>query len=536
MGQQPVGRRAHADASNKVVAPHKNKSDIKTPAPIPAFDGVALRDLQLAETHGAAVDAHGDVVQWGAGFTDELDPKAPLVPQKTLVGMDIVKVQLCGPKVYALSRSGSIYVFAAERILQLTPGSWRDKLPGASATIDYVKLDTVADGRPTKERFVSIAAGKHHLLALSQRGTVWSVPVDEHANAYGQLGYSQTALNAAPESQRTQVEAIPWRLEPQILARKRQGAGSTTSLLDVPMGDLPEGRVWVAPSNIRFATQLRPIPSLRDVEIAQIAAGLEHSAARTPTGRVVGWGRNTYGQLALGESSFGDTIAVPTEVRWPHAVLGADTRCTDLVAGAHNTFFVMRSNGAPPAPKGDDDDAPPKPLVLKDRVDVLAAGWGERGSLGNALRSQVCSVPARVKNVSGLLEYSEQQHTVVPIGVRSLTVGPDGQCALVVDVNSLGEQNHRDVWVWGANDQYQLGNGKHSNLATPALLTLPLPGGEATTQKNGPTLNRLLLVERSKVPGKAYEADGSGSQRKYHIEQHIVAGGDGMAVYGRVVL
>lgn len=475
-------------------------------------------------------------MQWGTGFSDALDPKAALQPQRTLVGKDIVRLQLCGPKIYALSRSGAIYVFASERLKQLTPGSWLDKLPGAAASIDYVKLSTVADGRSTNERFVSIAAGKHHLLALSRGGTVWSIPVDEHANAYGQLGYSQTALNAAPDADAKQVESIDWRLEPKIVARKKLAGASPSAIpdatLDVPTAGLPAGSVWVPPSSIRFATQLRPIPSLRDVEMAQIAAGLEHSAARTPGGRVVTWGRNTHGQLAHGESAFGDTIAVPTEVAWPRSVVGSDARCTNVVAGANNTFFVMHSRGAPVAK---DDDVPAALASATERVDVLAAGSGERGTLGNALRPQVCSAPVRVKSVSGLLEYSEEERTMAPIGIRALTVGPKGQCALVVDVRSTGEQNHRDVYVWGANDEYQLGNGKHVHLATPVLLTLPLPE-DTSSSKQGPTLNRLLLVERRKAPGAAYAPDGRASQRTYHIEQQIVAGGDAMAIYGRVVL
>lgn len=512
--------------SNKVAAPQKNKATVNVPLEIPAFDGVALRDLQLSETYGAAVDAHGDVVQWGLGFSDELDPKASLTPQRTLTGKDIVRVQLCGPKIYALSRSGAIYVFASQRIHQLVPTSWLNKLPGAAATIDYVKLSPMQGSRSASASFVAIAAGEHHLLALAKNGSVWSVPVDEHANAYGQLGYTRTTINAAPASDAQKVQPIDWRLEPKVVARSPAGGAA-----EVPLDDLPAGSVWVPPSSIRFATEIRPIPSLDGVVFAQIAAGLEHSVVRTPEGRVLAWGRNGNGQLGLGANVHVDTVAVPSEVSWPRSVVGKNAQCTNVAAGSNNTFFVVQSTGAP------EETVPEAARALasvQQRIDLLAVGAGQRGTLGNAQRNQLSNVPARVRTVSGLQEYSETARAMTPIPVRSLSVGADGQVAVVMDAPPMGDETRRDVYVWGANDQYQLGLGKRSNLATPALLTLSPEEDEAA--RHAPVLNRVLLVERRKVPGKAYDPHGNGAQRSYHVEQDIVAGGQGMAVYGRIVL
>lgn len=41
---------------------------LRTPTIAKWLDGVALRDLQLHESHAACVDARGDVYQWGSGF------------------------------------------------------------------------------------------------------------------------------------------------------------------------------------------------------------------------------------------------------------------------------------------------------------------------------------------------------------------------------------------------------------------------------------------------------------------------------------
>lgn len=49
--------------------------------------------------------------------------------------------------------------------------------------------------------------------------------------------------------------------------------------------------------DIRFATTLHEIPSLRQVKIAEVAAGHRHSLARLEDGKALGWGANGYGQL-----------------------------------------------------------------------------------------------------------------------------------------------------------------------------------------------------------------------------------------------
>ncbi|WFD00535.1 hypothetical protein MYAM1_003284 [Malassezia yamatoensis] len=523
--------------ANKVVAPQSSKSSIKTPTSIPAFDGVALRDLQLGKTYGAAVDADGDVLQWGTGFMDDQNPNSPIVPLKTLVGKDIVQLQLSGAKIFALARNGSIYVIASHRKNQsITAKSWRDTWLSSSPAIDHIVLTSALDNKPSKQKFVSISAGEHHLLALSQQGMVWSLPVDEYANEYGQLGYTTTTLNAVCVSEPNQLIPIASRLEPRIISRKKL-ANSDVHRNDLPLvnvsTELPSDTSLLGSNEIRFATELRPVPALRDIPMAQIATGLQHSAAKSKAGRVVTWGRNTHGQLALGETVFGDTIAVPTEVRWPTTIVGPNAECTDLIAGGNNTMFVVRSTQAPTAKQ--DKDQPTLTGAPKPRIDLLAAGSGSCGSLGNALRPQVCSSPVRVKNVSGLMEYNESQRALAPIPFRSVSVGSRGECALVMDSSPIGNEIHRDVWVWGNNENYQLGNGKHTNLAAPALLTLASKESQADALLcRTPPQNRVLLVERAKVQGASYAIDGRGTRRKYTIAQHIVANADAMAIYGRI--
>jgi alpha-tubulin suppressor-like RCC1 family protein len=142
----------------------------------------------------------------------------------------------------------------------------------------------------------------------------------------------------------------------------------------------------------RYCTTLHEVPALRGVEIAQIAAGSEHSVARTPSGLVLGWGRQTHGQTGLSNALGMECVPIPSEIVlskcFPNT--SVDIRCTDVKAAADNTFFTMsrREPGT----------------VAGGKIDVLAVGKGQWGTLGNAMWSQVTSVPVKVKTVSGLIE------------------------------------------------------------------------------------------------------------------------------------
>lgn len=426
---------------------------VRTPRSIPYFDGVALRDLVLEEKHGVAVDANGDVLQWGLGFFDETsrsaDPEAVplgrrrdrtsanqlaplganqgLAPVRTLVGKDIVKVTASDLKVYALSRKGEVFVFSAVQALQRpaqSQGGWSTNplsLFGAlsSANIDHERLVAAPSAAFQRgEKITDIVSGSNHLLALSTRGRTFSVPIDEKANVYGQMGVRRVLLNApaTPDSKATHTETI---LEPRMLAEvDNPRAPPNASLL--PSWALPPGvpesnpsskpvaptlpttpsdppprpaSLTEPPTSIRFCTTLHEVPALRNVPIAQLAAGTEHSIARTTDGRVLGWGRHTHGQVGLGAQLAVECVPVPSEIVLARSFPSSsvDVRCTDIAAGGDNTFFMTtrREPGA---------------LGVGLKVDVLAVGKGQFGTLGNAMWSQVQSAPVRVKTVSGLME------------------------------------------------------------------------------------------------------------------------------------
>lgn len=598
---------------------------VRSPRSIPYFDGIALRDLVLEEKHGVAVDANGDVLQWGLGFFDpssrqrsddalddvplgrrrekekanEMTPKGsmaaqPMAPVKTLVGKDIVKVVASDRKVFALGSRGDIYIFAAVQSEQ-----WPGKAAGWSwnplslfgllskPMIDHEKFSLVPGvaSFARGEKIVEVSSGTSHLLARSNKGRTFSAPIDEDGNAFGQLGTRRIILNSPKDDGKVElVEAV---MEPRMLIEQIESIPKTFRQSDVlPSWALPPGmegdsvgrhkprqyaNVYerrkvesglpplTEPSwSIRFCTTLHEVPALRGVEVAQIAAGSEHSLARTPSGRVLGWGRQTHGQSGLGAGIAVEAVPVPTEVVlskcFPNT--SVDITCTDIAAGADNSFFVMsrREPGTP---------------GVGTKIDVLAVGKGQWGTLGNAMWSQVTATPVRVKTVSGLLEYSERTGKTHPVPIHSISVGKPGSVALVLDtVETEGHQAFgRDVMVFGHNAAYQLGTGKRSNLSVPQHLQ-PLPpstqtiGGEVPgldTDKADPKLReadvnsgalthmphkRLQLVGSTKgetrsAPDFANDGQDEGrvggkKKKRAEIEETIICGSVSMAIFWKV--
>lgn len=106
----PPSDSAPSTSSSAVPAPAQT---VKRPAIAAPLSDLILRDLALSATYGVAVDANGDVLQWGAGFS----PQGHV--ERTLTGRDIVKVAATQEgKVFGLSKRGQVYVWAADKASQ----------------------------------------------------------------------------------------------------------------------------------------------------------------------------------------------------------------------------------------------------------------------------------------------------------------------------------------------------------------------------------------------------------------------------------
>jgi alpha-tubulin suppressor-like RCC1 family protein len=147
-----------------------------------------------------------------------------------------------------------------------------------------------------RNRIISIAAGRDHLLALTSSGRTFVHPITKNANTHGQLGFRKFDIpdpSSAASASRLHVELTPRAVaDPYSKSSRyaRESSSSATALLPVS-----ENLINVDDTDLKFSDRFFEVPALRSVRIVQIAAGSRSSFVRTDTGRVLGWGANDYG-------------------------------------------------------------------------------------------------------------------------------------------------------------------------------------------------------------------------------------------------
>ncbi|KAF8911083.1 RCC1/BLIP-II [Gymnopilus junonius] len=496
--------------ANKTLSPDAVSDPIPTPTVARWLDGVALRDLQLHQRHSACVDAKGDVYQWGDGFFGDISQPIRL-PKRTLRGKNIVELQLTEDKVYALSASGKVYTLASTVARQeLRPGTptpssdgwWGTGwLWGEDETVDFTELTAYGSNLGWREYFVSIKAGRNHLLALTSKGRVFAHPVNKKGNHYGQLGFSKFSM-PGPASQldtHLHVELVPKSLADPY-------STSTPSIRLKPTSYTSANLADVDDTSIRFCPHLLEIPVLRGTDVAEVAAGARTSFIRTPSGKVLAWGANEYGQLGLGSNIILDTITIPTEViLWRFTPETTDTRCLSVSAGGDLSSFIVEREANINAPT---------------LVDVLMSGNGQFGGLGNNAYTTAQSTPSRVKGISGLVQYSDCTQRLEPIRPGSISISPTGHVLATLNSSTESGIGGRDLMVWGRNQSHELGNAKKSTIASPT--GLQTPDGE-----------RFMLMRRKAKEVK--DLHGNIWKKGVDVEQREVVGYENSAVYWKIV-
>jgi alpha-tubulin suppressor-like RCC1 family protein len=296
--------------------------------------------------------------------------------------------------------------------------------------VDFVEL-SAEGGLKRGERWVNASAGLHHLLAVTNKGRAFSLPLSPSANTHRQLGTRQIFETPFPV------------------------ASSLSSAIPLS-ADLPPE------SDPRFVTQMTEIPSLAGIAIEQVAASDRTSFMRTPQGRVLGFGANESGQIGLGSNAAVEIVPVPVEVVLARNYAGGTSvKCLDIQAGGQMTMFTVERN------------TPGKGTL----VELLACGNGMNGALGNGLWSSAAGAPVRVKTVSGLTECrswisrevyqlmmpdSEKTSETLPLGLHkvSLSKAPTSHVFAVLDTVSQADIHGinqgiygKDVMVWGGNGE-----------------------------------------------------------------------------------
>lgn len=329
-----------------------------------------------------AVTSKGDVLEWGTGFDESTS-----IPQFILKSHNIKSVQISRGRIYAVSKSGdkllSIATSKAEQLQEQKTGG-ASKWFFSKTSPRQVKIPMQRG-----ENIKQISAGEKHILILTTNGRVFSSATGSHAqySSEGQLG-------------------IP-------------------VLLDDDSSILPEDP--------------HEISTLRGIRIAQIAAGANHSIARTEDGKVWVFGSNLYGQLGMDYSINTAFIPIPALLaldRLYNTRGEAKVACSSIAAGGDTSLFTVTN-------------------YKKQTDDLWVSGSGLHGQHGSGHYAHTLGTPQRIKSLCNLPILS------ISVGKRHL--------AAVIDTHSESS-DQRQLMFWGGNDWFQLGNGKRSNIALPSQL------------------------------------------------------------------
>lgn len=95
---------------------------VKRPSAPRALASLVLRDLKLSRTYGVAIDANGDALQWGLGFS------ATGAVERTLTGKDLLSVEATEEgKVFSIDRKGQVWVWSSSKLNQRVGGVVREE-------------------------------------------------------------------------------------------------------------------------------------------------------------------------------------------------------------------------------------------------------------------------------------------------------------------------------------------------------------------------------------------------------------------------
>ncbi|WP_151087102.1 RCC1 domain-containing protein [Hymenobacter baengnokdamensis] len=392
--------------------------------PVSVSQGAApagTRFVQVAAgaTHSLALATDGTLYAWGdntsgqLGNTSNTSSSTPVAVSQGAAPAGTRFVQVAAGQGFslALAADGTVYAWGLNSAGQLgttTPASSNAPLAAAM---------------PAGTRFVQVAAGAMHSLALAADGSLYAWG----DNASGQLG-TNNAPTGSPVPVAVSQGAAPAGLLFGQVAAGSQAAHSLALAADgMPYawgtngsGQLGSGSTTLATTPVAVAGLVQPRGYV------QAAVGSRHTVAVQASGVLGAWGSNTHGELGNGTTN---STANSTPVAVGQGAMPAGTRLVQVAAGDFTTIALSASGTA------------------------YTWGYNNFGQLGNGSTTS-SSTPGAVSQGA------------MPTGTRLVQVaaGPSHMLALAADGTA---------YAWGSNSSGQLGNGTTTTSSTPVAVSLP---------------------------------------------------------------
>ncbi|RBP99879.1 hypothetical protein CRD59_02275, partial [Bifidobacterium xylocopae] len=298
-GQNNKGQLGDGTRTNRTVPKR-----VDTPA------GVRFSSVSTGYLYTAAISSDGLVYGWGLnwgqlGNNSGANTSVPVRFQSPK-GVRISQIATGYYQMLALGDDGNIYAAGWNGEGQVGDGTKTTRLIP-------VKLEP-----PTGERYVQVAAGYHHSMALTNTGKIYA------------WGYRASGRLGTDGSNPTVPQLVN---TPANMYFTRIAAGGDFSAAINSDGDV---YAWGANDygQLGNGTTVSGTPGRVDLPSGEaasaIAAGDEHMLAITTSGHLYAWGDNTQGQLGINSTS---NIVYPWAVTLP-----ASATAVNMAAGVNHTL------------------------------------------------------------------------------------------------------------------------------------------------------------------------------------------------------
>ncbi|HEX2571721.1 MAG TPA: RTX toxin [Polyangia bacterium] len=283
--------------------------------------------------------------------------------------------------------------------------------------IQYI-VDPCGPGQPG---LVGLTAGGNHTCALETNGNVRCWGRGDH----GQLGYGNP-----------------------------NNLGVSPATLPKIIGDVPQ-----------LVDPTEPYP-----QVAQVAAGYEHTCILYQNGQVTCWGNNTYGQLGYGTHPGSAQNVGDDEPATQYGYANVGGNVLRIAAGGDHTCVLVDTGGATPG--------------------VRCWGRNDSGQLGYGAAVAAAFGSNNGDDEQPYLAGDVELTNLNGATVTDIQAGRAHTCVLLSDGN---------VRCWGQNTDGQLGLGSTSPQTTPPATNLPLPPSQNVRQLAAGAYHTCALLSNGQV-------------------------------------
>ena len=379
---------------------HGDQRDRPAPALVEALADHEVHQVSVGKEHVIAITKDGLLFVWGSnskgqlGVGQDIDRRTtPVQLQGAITGIKFVSIAAGYEHTLAASRSGEIYCWGANGWGQLGLGDLEDR------NAPHAVLH-----RFTRAKVVAVAGGARHSVALTDASEVFTWG----SNDCGQLGYTVKGGK--------KFVGYPHRQQ-SIKARKIT-AGHSTSMATLSTGRVfvwgcnNNGELGLGDAAARSEPELLPHPF--GTPLTLVSLGANHALAANKRGEMVGWGKNSRGQLGLAYTTKAERKPTLVSSFMSEDVVGVAT-------GGYSYEYMGQTIA-----------------VTRDRK-VFSWGWNAMGQLGLGTLDQGLSTPHRLFDLEK------------PMVVHQLSCG-QSNCAAIVSKRRQG------AYTWGPNFHGQLGH------------------------------------------------------------------------------